>query len=448
VTDGARGRGGVKEKTLVATHADGSLRFQGEIPLAEGGSYFDRTTLTPLPEDRVRQLIEVSADGTAWRAVFDAVYVPAHGHAARAVTAEHDAWLAALAADPARAGRLTEEIAARGATPWLEPGGALFLAEGNPAAPPRVIGDFNGWDAESERSAMRRVGDSRLFALRAEIPADARIEYRILRDEVESVDPWNQRSVEAFDGRYSELRMPEYPAPPEPVPLAPAAQGRMVELEHESALLGNRRTIRVYLPPGYDDEPGRRYPVVFLGDGENYARRLGMPARIDQRIARGDLEPLVAVFVDVVQRRLEYGMNERYRRMVVDELVPRIDAEFRVARDPARRAIAGSSRGALAALDVALARPDLFGAVGAMAPAISDWTIDQLFAGRPPVAARFVVRRARYDERFGPDAAALVERLATLGARVDYREIPEGHSRETWRLSFEEILVALFPASE
>jgi hypothetical protein len=79
VTDGARGRGGVKEKTLIETLADGSLRFQGEIPLAEGGSYFDRTTLSPLPEGRVRQLIEVSSDGAAWRAVFDAVYVPGNG---------------------------------------------------------------------------------------------------------------------------------------------------------------------------------------------------------------------------------------------------------------------------------------------------------------------------------------------------------------------------------
>lgn len=74
VTDGARGRGGVKEKTLVTTLPDGSLRFQGEIPLAEGGKYFDRTTLSPLSGGKVRQLIEISSDGATWRIVFDAVY--------------------------------------------------------------------------------------------------------------------------------------------------------------------------------------------------------------------------------------------------------------------------------------------------------------------------------------------------------------------------------------
>ena len=63
-----------KEKTLVAGDDDGGVRFQGEIPVAGGGSYFDRTTLTPLPDGTVHQVIEVSRDGETWQAVFDAVY--------------------------------------------------------------------------------------------------------------------------------------------------------------------------------------------------------------------------------------------------------------------------------------------------------------------------------------------------------------------------------------
>lgn len=75
VTANATRPGGVKEKTLVERMADGSLRFLGEIPLPDGGSYADRTTLTPLDGDRVRQVIETSADGgQTWRVGFDAVY--------------------------------------------------------------------------------------------------------------------------------------------------------------------------------------------------------------------------------------------------------------------------------------------------------------------------------------------------------------------------------------
>ena len=53
------------------------MRFQGEIALPSGNTCFDRTTLTPLEEGKVRQVIEVSRDGgQKWRVTFDAVYVP------------------------------------------------------------------------------------------------------------------------------------------------------------------------------------------------------------------------------------------------------------------------------------------------------------------------------------------------------------------------------------
>ncbi len=76
VTVGAAAPGGVKEKTLIARYDDGGVRFQGEIALPDGRAYLDRTTLTPLDGDRVRQHIEVSTDGgESWRTTFDAVYV-------------------------------------------------------------------------------------------------------------------------------------------------------------------------------------------------------------------------------------------------------------------------------------------------------------------------------------------------------------------------------------
>lgn len=77
VTSTATRTGGVKEKTLVETLDDGSLRFQGRIPDSEGTLWYDRTTLTPLEGGHVRQLIEISQDGEVWETTFDAVYVPA-----------------------------------------------------------------------------------------------------------------------------------------------------------------------------------------------------------------------------------------------------------------------------------------------------------------------------------------------------------------------------------
>ncbi len=76
VTDSATSRGGVKEKRLVERLEGGAVRFQGAIPLPGGDRYLDRTTLTPEKDGRVRQVIEVSADGGAtWRTTFDAIYL-------------------------------------------------------------------------------------------------------------------------------------------------------------------------------------------------------------------------------------------------------------------------------------------------------------------------------------------------------------------------------------
>ena len=75
VTDDAAHVGGTKEKHLVSRLPDGGVRFQGELPLPDGRLILDRTTLTPIRPDEVRQLIETSRDGgTTWRAGFDARY--------------------------------------------------------------------------------------------------------------------------------------------------------------------------------------------------------------------------------------------------------------------------------------------------------------------------------------------------------------------------------------
>ncbi len=67
--------GFVKEKALVEKFADGGVRFRGEIPLPDGRKRLDQTTLTPLPDGRVHQVIEQSPDGgDTWRTVYDAYY--------------------------------------------------------------------------------------------------------------------------------------------------------------------------------------------------------------------------------------------------------------------------------------------------------------------------------------------------------------------------------------
>lgn len=67
--------GPMKEKRMIEEFKDGAVRFQGEIPHMDGSSHLDRTTLTPLPGDKVRQVIETSSDGgKTWKVGYDAEY--------------------------------------------------------------------------------------------------------------------------------------------------------------------------------------------------------------------------------------------------------------------------------------------------------------------------------------------------------------------------------------
>jgi hypothetical protein len=80
VTNRALAPGGVKEKTLISRLPDGGVVFQGEIAQRNGGVYLDRTTLTPLENGDVHQVIAMSTDGgLTWETTFDGRYVREKG---------------------------------------------------------------------------------------------------------------------------------------------------------------------------------------------------------------------------------------------------------------------------------------------------------------------------------------------------------------------------------
>lgn len=78
ITENPFRNGGVKEKVHVATLENGGLRFQGTVTTAGGGAYLDRTTLVPMGDGNVEQVIEISSDsGKSWREMFRGLYKPA-----------------------------------------------------------------------------------------------------------------------------------------------------------------------------------------------------------------------------------------------------------------------------------------------------------------------------------------------------------------------------------
>jgi len=76
-------QGFVKEKSQRLDYPGPGLRFQGELPLASGGTILDRTTLSTMPGGRVRQVIEQSRDGGKTWSAWEGIYVPTGGSADR-----------------------------------------------------------------------------------------------------------------------------------------------------------------------------------------------------------------------------------------------------------------------------------------------------------------------------------------------------------------------------
>ena len=142
-------------------------------------------------------------------------------------------------------------------------------------------------------------------------------------------------------------------------------------IEVPSAVLGGTRTIRIYHPPGYDENTLKRYPVLYMHDGSNLffpdEAFLGRDWEVDDTFdildSMSAIDKVIVVGVYSEDRMYEYtapGYNE-YGRFLVDELKPVVDTELRTLREPANTAVMGSSLGGVVSLYLAWQWPQVFG---------------------------------------------------------------------------------------
>jgi enterochelin esterase family protein len=119
---------------------------------------------------------------------------------------------------------------------------------------------------------------------------------------------------------------------------------------YDSRVAGPRRVV-VYTPPGYDDEPTRRYPVLYLQHGAGESERAWTEQGrahliLDNLIAAGRAQPMLVVmengYATPPAERPVRGAPDRFAELVVRDLVPLIDGKFRTLAERDQRAIAGS----------------------------------------------------------------------------------------------------------
>jgi enterochelin esterase-like enzyme len=219
------------------------------------------------------------------------------------------------------------------------------------------------------------------------------------------------------------------------------------------------RRALVYTPPGYDTETQTRYPVLYLqhGMGEN---ERGWTAQgranfiLDNLRAANKARPMIVVMENgMVAPRADGSRpaagpgansrrNEAFGALVVNDLVPMVDATYRTIPDRTHRAIAGLSMGAGQALQIGLANPDKFAYIGSF----SGGGLGRSSTGIPEPKPLLVWLGAGSAESGRMTSARVtVETLTRAGIPAVWFEAPgTSHEWQTWRKCLYDFAPRLF----
>ncbi len=253
-----------------------------------------------------------------------------------------------------------------------------------------------------------------------------------------------------------------------------------------SEILGRDRHVEIWLPPGYYENPDVRYPVLYMSDGQNLfdprIANTGVDWGVDEAVVRlvekGAMPPIIVVGAwSTDDRGREYspwhGAPE-YARFLVEELMPRVDREFRTLAGPENTAVMGSSMGGLLSFYLVTNHPDVFGSCGCESThfALSESIVKRYLRGveapADPDTVPFVVRDiengleapadSRYyfaygtrglDADYGPPHEVVREWLLGQG-RVEGTDFVireyEGadHNEASWRARIDDALAFMF----
>jgi len=249
-----------------------------------------------------------------------------------------------------------------------------------------------------------------------------------------------------------------------------------------SKILGNRRDVLVYLPRGYRSFSQRRYPVLYLQDGQNVfdaatsfaGVEWGMDETAERLIKENLVEPLIIVAVantgdkrvdeyaptrgvidtKAKRKKRSKGLVRKYARFLMDELKPYIDRKYRTNPDAEFTGLGGSSLGGLATLVIGILYPQAFSRLMVMSPSVwwDNFVIYRLVESieqKPPLKIWFDTGTA---EPGWEDARGLLDLLIEKGWQpqkdIQYMEAQgANHSEASWAARVEPALRFLFPST-
>lgn len=263
------------------------------------------------------------------------------------------------------------------------------------------------------------------------------------------------------------------------MPGAPTLPARVsLHPRFHSRFLPDDRDITVYVPPQYEEQPDRRFPVLYLHDGQNLfdpstsfvpGRTWRVAETADAVIEAGEVTPLIIVgiantgdhrlkeYTYVPDWKMGGGEADKYGRLVTEELMPFINANYRTLQGRENTGMGGSSLGALATLYLGLKYANVFSRLGILSPSvwwnhksIISYVNETRLAHPPRIWLDVGTAEGR---RTLADADLLERRLRANGWRPDidlqYLHVAGGtHDEASWAQRVGPMLNFLFPASE
>lgn len=260
-----------------------------------------------------------------------------------------------------------------------------------------------------------------------------------------------------------------------------AATGDLRLHEFRSRIFNNTRFLRVWLPPAYDDSSnaGRRYPVLYLNDGQNLFEPstsfTGVDWQVDEtadRLIRENvIPPMIIVGIDNTgQNRVREYMpyrslqpmilrvqGSRYPSFLIKEVMPFVARNYRVAVGPENTGLGGSSLGALISLYTASVRPGMIGRLLLESPSLWASNRQLIKDSRKirnwPERIFMAIGTAEAGQRDRDQSAvddvrelAAIFRRAGLGDRRLLLSVDEGatHHESAWARRFPQALAFLF----
>jgi enterochelin esterase family protein len=250
--------------------------------------------------------------------------------------------------------------------------------------------------------------------------------------------------------------------------------GEIREHPYFSKINNSMRRCFVYTPPEYDKDATKRYPVLYLqhGGGED---ETGWPNQgktnliMDNLIAEGKAHPFIIVMDNGTWRMPEgarpprpgerpsgpwppAGWADSFKKTLLEDIVPMIDANYRTRADRSHRAMAGLSMGGMQTRVITLANPDVFSYIGIFSGgSISMNDVSTSPGFKEKVKLVFVSFGSRELENrrpggpFGGDPKVNTDSLKVTGINTHFYVSPQtAHEWQSWRRSLHEFAPLLF----